>query len=313
MTFRTFLSLVEIKTKIASIFPFLIGCLFVIYRYDTFEPLNTLIFFSSMLLFDLTTTAINNYMDYRKASSIEYRREKNIIGQKAISESLVISVILLLLIIATGLGIWLVFRTDLLVLFIGMVCFAIGIFYTFGPIPLSRMPIGEAFSGVAMGFGITFLVVYVNAFDYGIAQLVWQSQMVSVHLDLLLLFEIVLISLPSIFTIANLMLANNICDLEDDIVNHRYTLPYYIGKKYSIWLFNMLYVATFISVVLAVLLSILPKVMLLILVVLLPVFRLVQTFNQKQVKSETFEVAVKNLVLINGTMVILLIVSTFIL
>ena len=30
------------------------------------------------------------------------------------------------------------------------------------------------------------------------------------------------------------MLSNNICDLEMDITNHRYTLVYYIGKKTSI-------------------------------------------------------------------------------
>lgn len=45
MTLPTFLKLVEIRTKLASLFPFLIGILFVIYRYDEFDPLNTAIFF----------------------------------------------------------------------------------------------------------------------------------------------------------------------------------------------------------------------------------------------------------------------------
>ncbi len=312
MSIKTFLALVEIKTKIASLFPFLIGCLFVIYRYETFDSLNTLIFFLSMVLFDMTTTAINNYMDYKKASSEEYKKERNIIGQKNLSEGMVISIILLMLTTASGLGVWLVIRTELLVLLIGMICFAIGIFYTFGPIPLSRMPIGELFSGVTMGFGIVFLVVYVNAFDLGIASLLWQGQMVSLHLDLLLLFEIFLVSLPSMFTIANLMLANNICDLEDDIANQRYTLPYYIGKRYAMMLFNFLYIATFISIITAALIGILPLIMLLMVAVVVPVYKLVQTFNQKQIKSETFEVAVKSLVLINGPIVLLLVITAFV-
>lgn len=46
-----------------------------------------------MLIFDLTTTAINNYMDYRKANSDEYRKEKNVIGQEGIKESTVIATI----------------------------------------------------------------------------------------------------------------------------------------------------------------------------------------------------------------------------
>src|SRR5690625_5555493 len=77
MTIISFLKLVEIQTKIASVFPFLIGLLFVIYRYDSFYLANTLIFFSAMLLFDLTTTVINNYIDYQKASSESFREEHN--------------------------------------------------------------------------------------------------------------------------------------------------------------------------------------------------------------------------------------------
>ena len=171
MSLRTFLKLVEIQTKLASLFPFLVGLLFVIYRYGTFDLVNTLIFFSSMLIFDLTTTAINNYMDYKKATTDEYRKRENIIGQENIPLRLVRFTIISMLIIASALGVWLVFRTDLLVLFLGIICFIIGVFYTYGPIPLSRLPLGEIFSGLTMGFGILFLTVYINAFDQGIAEL----------------------------------------------------------------------------------------------------------------------------------------------
>ncbi|MDL4840491.1 1,4-dihydroxy-2-naphthoate polyprenyltransferase [Aquibacillus rhizosphaerae] len=309
MSFRAFLKLVEIQTKIASVFPFLIGGLFVYFRYDTFKPIHTLIFFFSMLLFDLTTTAINNYMDFNKAKSQEYRKERNVIGQEQIPERLVVVTILSLLVVATGLGIWLVFLTDLLVLLIGMVCFGIGIFYTFGPIPLSRMPLGEVFSGATMGFGIIFLMVYVNGFDQGIAQFTLDGRMISFQADVMLLLEILLISLPCVFTIANLMLANNICDLDDDIANHRYTLPFYLGRRYAVILFDSLYVASFIAIVVAIWLQLLPMVMLLSLFVAIPVYKHVRKFNRKQVKAETFVVAVKNLVLVNGSIVLTLAIS----
>lgn len=312
MSFSTFLKLVEIQTKIASVFPFLVGCLFVYYRYDMFHPLNTVIFFVAMLIFDLTTTAINNYMDYRKASSDAYRKQYNVIGQHNITEKTVIIIIISMLMLATGLGIWLVFRTDLFVLLVGMVCFGIGIFYTFGPIPLSRMPLGELFSGVTMGFGIVFLAVYVNAFDQGIIQLVWEGRMINLEVDILLLLEIVLISVPCMFTVANLMLANNICDLDEDIRNHRFTLPYYIGKKYAVWLFNSLYILSFTAIVVAVILGLLPAIMLIVLLVSYPVYQHVRKFNKKQVKGETFSVAVKNLVLVNGSLVAMLIIIVFI-
>src|SRR5690625_7412022 len=90
MSIRTFLKLVEINTKLASLFPFLIGSLFVLYYFGKFNVLNTLIFFCSMLIFDLTTTAINNYMDYKKATTDAYRREHNIIGQRNVPEPYVV-------------------------------------------------------------------------------------------------------------------------------------------------------------------------------------------------------------------------------
>ena len=309
MTFPVFLKLVEIKTKLASVLPFLIGVLFVIYRYDTFKPMNTLIFFSSMILFDMTCTAINNYMDYKKATNDKYRKESNIIGQKNISEKLVVTTIFALLSLATILGIWLVLRTDLLVLIVGLICFAIGVFYTFGPIPLSRMPVGEVFSGMTMGFGIVFLAVFVNAFDKGIASFVIQNNLLNLQINYISILEILWISLPCVFTIANVMLANNICDLEEDISNERYTLPFYIGRKYSISLFNHLYALSFLAILTAVLFGILPIVMLLSLFVMIPVNRHVQKFNKKQVKSETFPFAVLNLMLVNGTIAIMLALS----
>ncbi|MCO7125868.1 1,4-dihydroxy-2-naphthoate polyprenyltransferase [Sporolactobacillus shoreicorticis] len=309
MSLGVFLKLVEIQTKLASLFPFIVGCLFVSYRFHVLDPINTTIFFASMLFFDMTATAINNYMDYRKAASEEYRRRENIIGQEHISEALVGLTIILLLAIATALGLLLVARTDLIVLLVGMACFGIGILYSFGPIPLSRMPIGEIFSGITEGLGVLFLTVYVNATDQGIVNLVWEGRTITVQADLLLLFEIVIVSLPCMFTIANIMLANNICDLDDDIKNHRYTLPYYIGKRYAIWLFNGLYAATFAAIIACVLFKILPVIMLFALLAIIPVYKQVKQFNRMQVKSKTFVVAVKNLVFVNGTMAFLLFVA----
>ena len=309
MSIRSFLKLVEIQTKIASIFPFFIGILFVLYRYNAFHLKNTLIFFSSMLIFDLTTTAINNYMDYRKANSDEYRKEKNVIGQEGIKESTVIATILTLFLTATGLGVWLTVETGLLVLLVGFICFCIGILYTFGPIPLSRMPLGEVFSGVAMGFGIVFLTVYVNAFDVGIASLVWEKEMIFLQVNIIKIIEIIIVSLPCMFTIANLMLANNICDVEDDIKNHRFTLPFYLGKKYSLWLYNGLYIGSFLAIVISVSLHLLPAIALLSLIAILPVYKHMRIFNELQVKSKTFSLAVKNLIIVNGFLVVSLAMS----
>ena len=59
-----------------------------------------------MLIFDLTTTAINNYMDYKKATTDEYRKRENIIGQENIPLRLVRFTIICMLIIAAALGVF---------------------------------------------------------------------------------------------------------------------------------------------------------------------------------------------------------------
>ncbi|EAG2265779.1 1,4-dihydroxy-2-naphthoate polyprenyltransferase, partial [Listeria monocytogenes] len=64
MSLSVFLEVVEIRTKVASVFPFIMGVLFSLVYFHEFHPLNTAIFFLGMLLFDLTTTSINNYMDF---------------------------------------------------------------------------------------------------------------------------------------------------------------------------------------------------------------------------------------------------------
>lgn len=60
---NSFLSYVEIKTKITSIFAFLMTIAYLFYINQPIDWNLTLIFFGAMFLFDLTTTAINNYID----------------------------------------------------------------------------------------------------------------------------------------------------------------------------------------------------------------------------------------------------------
>ena len=309
MTINTFLKLVEIQTKLASVFPFLLGTLFSAYYFNSYSLVNTLLFFLSMIVFDMTTTAINNLMDYQKAKDEEYRDDINIIGQEKISEKLVIRLIVAMLIIAMLLGIILVFRTNIILLLIGAVCFFIGIFYTFGPVPISRMPLGEPISGLTMGFGIFFIAAFVNVEPETLLSLAFEGSRFIVEGDMVLILSLFLVSLPAVFLIANIMLANNTCDLEQDILNHRYTLPFYIGKKRAVQLFNGLVYSSYVAIVIAIVLGLLHPVLFLLLVTILPMRKNLAIYNAKQVKSETFVIAIKNIILFCSSEVLLLAIS----
>lgn len=305
MSLAAFVHLVEIQTKLASVIPFTLGTLYALYRYHSFRLDNFIIMFVSLISFDMATTAINNYIDYTKAheSSSDFR-SKNAIGHYGLKESTVRVVIFTLLTIAVTFGIILTIKTSLVVLAVGALSFAVGIFYTFGPIPISRMPLGEAFSGLFMGFVIPFLAIYIHIYDQGL--IVWSlhNGVFSVSINLVELALIFLLSIPAVGGIANIMLANNICDLDEDIVNNRFTLPYYIGRPNAIRLYQALYYVGYLDLIVLMAMKIVPWTSLLVLVTLIPVSRNIILFGQRPVKGETFALAVKNFALINLAQVV---------
>ncbi|WP_034551685.1 1,4-dihydroxy-2-naphthoate polyprenyltransferase [Carnobacterium funditum] len=309
MTLTVFLKLVEIQTKIASLFPFLLGALFSRTYFKSFNIGNTFIFFVAMLLVDMTTTAINNLMDYQKAKDETYKKQVNIIGQQNISEKTVTQLIVVMLSVSSLLGLWLVFQTTILLLIMGGACFIVGIFYTFGPVPISRMPLGEILSGLVMGFGIFFITVYVNVESETLLNLVFQGTTFLLTGDYLAIITIAFVSLPTVFLIANIMLANNICDLDQDVSNHRFTLPFYIGKKYAILLFDSLTYASYVIIILAVLFKLMHPILLLLMFTFIPIQKNLQEFNVQQLKEKTFSLAIKNITIFSGTETLLLAVS----
>lgn len=278
-----FLRYVEIKTKITSIFAFALG---LSYLFSLHAKLNlhiTLIFFVGMFLFDLTTTSINNYID-TKANNVPLQFERP--KAKAI--------IFILLGISIFFGLYLVILTDVVVLITGGLCFLIGVLYTYGPVPISRQPLGEVFSGFLYGFFIPFLVLYINMpkGTYLDLNLGWDE--VSFQLKVLPIIYLGLLSIAPICTTANIMLANNICDLERDVRVKRYTLPYYLGDKKSLYLFAGLYYITYLVNIVMAIVGMISPIALLSLVTLIPVQRNISRFFKEQNKETTFNVAIIN-------------------
>lgn len=297
MSLSGFLKFVEIQTKVASVIPFIIGTLYSLYRYETFNFQNFITMFISLITFDMATTAINNYCDYRKAK-VDYE-VKNPITAHEIGNTTAVFIIFTLVIIAVAFGIKLTLNTNIVVLLIGLISFAAGILYTFGPIPISRMPLGEIFSGLFMGLIITFLSIYIHIYDENILTLAYQNSILKININIFEVFYIFLVCIPAIGGIANIMLANNICDVETDIVNKRFTLPYYIGRKSALNLFKFLYYIGYVDIAVLVIFGILPITSLLVLATLLPVNKNIKLFCKNPSKSKTFVLAVKNFVIIN--------------
>lgn len=300
MNVRSFLRFVELPTKVASVIPFLMGSLYALYRFEDFYILRFALMFVSLLSFDMATTAINNYYDFKKASKTHgygYETHNAIVHYK-LKESIVVATIAILLLLAVGCGIALVFQVGLIVFLLGGLSFLIGILYSFGPIPISRMPLGELFSGLFMGFVIIFISAYIHS-DQSVVTLLLQGGWIDLHINILEVLYLFWFSVPAILGIAGIMLANNICDIEDDVENRRYTLPVYIGRKNALLLFKLLYYVSYLDLIVLLLLGVNPVLTVLLLVTLIPLRRNVALFQAKQEKATTFILSVKNFVLMS--------------
>lgn len=292
-----FFNFIEIKTKITSIFPFSMTLAYLFYENQQIALRRTGIFFISMFLFDLTTTAINNYIDTKTNTQVlDFRR---LTAKK---------IIYVLMALSMSTGLLLVFYTDVVVLLTGGLCFIVGVFYTYGPLPISRQPLGEIISGLFYGFMIPFLLFYINMPEGTYLTLTISMHTINLQVFVAPLITLFLLSISPICTTANIMLANNICDLEKDIKVKRHTLPYYLGER-AVDLFVWLYYIPYASIILMVILGILSPICLLILLTLWPVHKNNMLFRKTQSKEITFPVSIKNYLVIMGSLTFLIFLS----
>ncbi|MDG6125401.1 prenyltransferase [Lactococcus formosensis] len=297
MNFKIFAELIELKAKTASIFPFILGVAYSLYHYQiaNFGPL--IIYFVAMFCFNCFVDIWDNYNDYHKAVDTEdYKKNTNIIGRENLSLPLIKGLLLFFFSISLILGLVVAGLVGWPVFWLGLFCYFIGVFYSAGPKPLSSLPVGELASGLTMGYLIFLICVYINTSTV----FIWNFGTLA---------STFLVALPSTLLIANLMLANNTCDLEEDEGNHRYTIVHYIGKKNALRWWTSAIVLAYISIVVAVVLGLISPLMLLMFILLPFIIKQARPYLQRQVKSETFIASVKILMVFSLLQAILMVLA----
>lgn len=296
---KRFLDYIEIKTKITSIFAFFLTIAFLLFKEQQIDWMRSIVFFCSMLLFDSTTTAINNYIDTKtNDQALQFQRRKALV------------IIFVLLGISTLLGLYLAYITDIVVLLLGGLCFLCGILYTYGPVPISRQPLGEILSGVFYGLFIPFLLMYINMPKGTFLTLNLSWETINISFMIMPIITVLLFSITPVCTTANIMLANNICDVEKDVAVKRYTLPFYLGSR-ALALFAGIYYLTYAATIVMVMLKILSPICLISLLTIFIVQKNIKKFMKLQQKSTTFMVAITNYIIIMGVNTVLIFVSIF--
>jgi len=282
MTLKQYILLAQFETTTTSFFPAFIGILYAWYNYDSFRFGFSLLGLLTVVIFHLAVNIRDNYLDYYIADNknADHAQEMTV-GKENIPLKTVRLAYYISGAVALVIGLFLVFQTSLILFYIGFGGMLIGILYTAGPRPISSTPSGEFFIGVSMGFGIFTSMVYVNAFDV-------------MQFDVITTLQLIVASIPTSITVMAILLANNICDLEEDIEDDRFTLPYHIGVDKALVVFKWFYYAAYIAVILSVVFGTYPRLVTLSLLTFPYVLKNIRIFMAEQDKKTTFMTTIIN-------------------
>lgn len=312
LTWPLFLELIRLPAKAASLLPFLFGTLYAYYAFNEFNWLNSLIYFIGQMSIALFVTGFNNVQDYYKAKDLAYRDRDNILGREHLNPRRIMALMMFFLVLACTMGLLLVIRTNLILLFIGGLAILVAITYTAGPIPLSRMPLGEILSGTCEGFGTIFIAAYVNMTDQLPMAMFFHGWDVLISFNLAVILQLFVVGASFLLLDSGIMFADNICDLEQDQRNQRYTLPYYLGKRRALKAYPYVSGAALVCVLISILVGWLPWLMLVVFGLVPLVIKNVRIFLAKQDKRTTFNTAIQNMLVIDtAQMVVLAIVNGY--
>lgn len=279
------IQLTQVKTVVVSALPFLIGAAFASSYYHSLHLGKSLLILVAVILFHLAVNSHNQYTDFARYQEHGQVSPNNILQNFGIRPAWARGVIGLLVLASAGIGLGLVFATGWPLLLLGGLSFLVGYLYSGGPYPILKTPLGEPVSGLTMGYLIVMIGIYVNVYDHPAAvATMWGNGF--------------LVALPAILTIANLMLANNIADQDEDLQNGRHTLVAFIGQRNGVRLWELCYALSYLAIIWAVAIHRLPWLTLLTLVTIIPVTKNCRKFAAKIDKRTTFLGAIFNVQLI---------------
>lgn len=284
-TLQKFKALVQIQTIIISALPYIIGSVMASYYYHNFNLVYSLWLFLAVICFHLAVNVHNQYTDYTRYKQNHITSYNNILEKFNITKSWARKIIIILTLISAIIGITLSIKVGWIILLIGILSYLIGYCYSGGPYPILKTPFGEPASGITMGYNITFLGLYINMYN--------------VHpLDNFFWAKAIIVAGPAIFVIANVMLANNICDVAEDVKIGRKTLPYYTGRKTALTILCGYYVLAYIFLILGIVLKYLPVITLGSLLTIPLVYHTTKTFVKNPHKESTFTGILVNVLLV---------------
>ena len=208
------------KTLLAGVIPVLVGSALAISQ-GKFFLIYSIVALACSVLIQIGTNFTNDLYDFLKGADNEKRK-----GPTRVLVSGLISVkemkigITLVFGLSFLLGLNLVYSTNILILWVGVISILAGIIYTAGPFPLAYNGLGDLFVFIFFGIVGTMGTFYLHTQEISLLAFV--------------------VSIPVGALTTNILIVNNYRDIEEDRAANKKTLAVLLGKIFTRWQFVVL-------------------------------------------------------------------------
>lgn len=243
LTPKLMLQLAAPHTWPASIFPVFLALACSSAQRFELSAVRVIVLLVVSILMQSAVNAVNDYRDYKSGTdskSDDVDPTDAVLIYNNVNPKSALYFAIGCLVVGFILGLYCIYVAGwvpLLIAAIGVVCIFL---YSGEKFSISYLPLGEVISGIVMGELITFAswIVLTNTLNFIV--LVW--------------------AFPLIFAIALMMMTNNTCDIEKDILAKRHTLPVMLGHKRAVKVYHALVALWYVSIILIILIWFTPGI-----------------------------------------------------
>ncbi len=215
------------KTLLAAVVPVMVGSALAISMKKFYLPYSLVALFCSILI-QIGTNFTNDLYDYLKGSdTVKRKGPRRVLASGLISVKKMKVAITIVFGLTFILGLYLVFSTGLLILWVGILSILAGIVYTAGPFPLAYHGLGDVFVFIFFGIVGTMGTFYLHTQE--ISSLAF------------------IVSIPVGALITNILVVNNYRDIDEDREANKKTLAVILGKEFSRWQFILLITISYLT------------------------------------------------------------------
>jgi 1,4-dihydroxy-2-naphthoate octaprenyltransferase len=201
------------KTLLAGVVPVMVGSALAISLNKFFLSYSIVALICSVLI-QIGTNFTNDLYDFLKGSdTVKRKGPRRVLASGLISVKQMRLAIFIVFGLTFILGLYLVYSTGLLILWVGILSIIAGIIYTAGPYPLAYNGLGDVFVFVFFGVVGTMGTFYLHTQEISVLSLI--------------------ISIPVGSLITNILVVNNYRDIEEDREANKNTLAVILGRAFS--------------------------------------------------------------------------------